>query len=425
MPDRSRSGIRRSARADSSHNGWVSAEPTTDLGLDDIARLLGERLAAISPLVAKSIQAQVDFYASTDVVSLQEITDTVHDNFRLVIAGITRDHEFDTSPATVTGAERADVGVPLPALMHAYRIGFQMVWREFMTLAEEHPEISRQTLLEATERIWQGQDAYVVAMSNAHRDRTTEMILDDASERAALTQHLLEGRVSSDQSLWEVAEHLRLPHRGPYLAVAAQPPVIGKTPLPGIETRLRGIDLYSAWRLLPDQQMGIVHAPSPAARDRALDVLARTAVGRVGVSSPFTDLADTAKALRHARVALSGKGEGLSVFDNSVLGVAAVTAPEVTTDLAAGVLGRLYDLPDDDRAALFVTFRAWAAAGGNVTETAQRLFVHRNTVRHRLHRIEELTGRSTTAPIEVAELCLAFEVEEHFPIRGRRPGAGS
>jgi DNA-binding PucR family transcriptional regulator len=36
-------------------------------------------------------------------------------------------------------------------------------------------------------------------------------------------------------------------------------------------------------------------------------------------------------------------------------------------------------------------------------------------VRHRLHRIEELTGRSLSRPKDIAELCLAFEVEQRLP----------
>ena len=391
-----------------------------DAELSRVRDLLTDRLSGLSTQVAQTIQRDVDFYSSTDVVSTDQIIDTVLSNFAMVVAGLTGDQEFDTSSAMVTGAARADAGVPLPAVMHAYRIGFQMVWVEFMDIAQEHPELSRHALLEATARMWQAQDAFVVAMASAHRERTTAIILDDASERAALTQHLLEGRVTSEQSLWEIAEHLRLPHRGPYLAVAAATPAIGRSPLPSITDKLRGIDLYSAWRLLPDQQIGIVHAPSAAARERVLGLLERTASGRVGVSPPFAELADTARSLRYARVAMSGRGTGVSVFDDSALGVAAVAAPEVSVDLAGDILGRLYDLPREDRDPLFATFRTWVSVGGNVTDTAERLFVHRNTVRHRLRRIEELTGRSTVRPRDVAELCLAFEVDEHFP-PGARP----
>ena len=45
------------------------------------------------------------------------------------------------------------------------------------------------------------------------------------------------------------------------------------------------------------------------------------------------------------------------------------------------------------------------------------LFCHPNTVRYRLHRIEQRTGRSLSRPRDVAELCLAFEV--HRRLRAR------
>jgi DNA-binding PucR family transcriptional regulator len=40
---------------------------------------------------------------------------------------------------------------------------------------------------------------------------------------------------------------------------------------------------------------------------------------------------------------------------------------------------------------------------------------HQNTIRNRLRRIEECTGRSLTMPRELAELYLAFEVCDRNP----------
>jgi DNA-binding PucR family transcriptional regulator len=61
------------------------------------------------------------------------------------------------------------------------------------------------------------------------------------------------------------------------------------------------------------------------------------------------------------------------------------------------------------------TFRAWLANKGSVPNAAAQLHVHPNTVRHRLHRIEQHTGRSLAVPDELAEMCLAFEVRENMP----------
>jgi len=79
------------------------------------------------------------------------------------------------------------------------------------------------------------------------------------------------------------------------------------------------------------------------------------------------------------------------------------------------VLGRLNALPDEERSILLDTFRAWLDAGGSANDTATRIFCHPNTVRHRLHRIEELTDRLLSRPKDLAELCLAFEIERRLP----------
>ena len=79
------------------------------------------------------------------------------------------------------------------------------------------------------------------------------------------------------------------------------------------------------------------------------------------------------------------------------------------------MLGALIALPAEERTVLLDTFQAWLQAGGSAKDTAAKIYCHPNTVRHRLHRIEELTGRSPSRPTDVAELCLAFEVERRLP----------
>lgn len=381
-----------------------------DAEIAQIRDALTARMDAIAVAVTAAIRRDIPFYADAGAVSEDMVTDTVRDNLSYMVKALT-DPSFDTSPAAMTGRSRAEIGVPLAAVMHAYRIGVHRVWQEVYAIADERPELSRQALLSATQHMWEAQDQFIDAMAGAHRDRTTEQALDDAAERAALAEYLLQGRIPSDQSLWEIATILRIPTTGPYLAVAAATVEVGRAPLPGIVDRLRAIDAYSAWRLLPDQQIGIVHAPTPAVRTAVIDLLSRVAIARVGVSAPFGDLRDTPQGLNFARRELVGPGTGVSVFDGSVLGTAAIAAPETTVELARGVLRKLYALPDDDREPLFATFRAWVAHEGNVKDAATALFVHPNTVRHRLRRIEQLTDRSVSSPRESAELCLAFEVD--------------
>ena len=72
------------------------------------------------------------------------------------------------------------------------------------------------------------------------------------------------------------------------------------------------------------------------------------------------------------------------------------------------------ELGDNERDILFDTFRVWLESDGSLRAAGELLFCHPNTVRYRLHRIEQRTGRSLAQPRDVAELSLAFEVHRRL-----------
>jgi sugar diacid utilization regulator len=256
-----------------------------------------------------------------------------------------------------------------------------------------------------------------IALVAGYRDEQKRQLLAEGSQRLSLVDALLEGRAFDDRSLWEVAGHLRLPINGPFVVVAAQPPTVGDEPLHEIESKLRSLDIFSAWRLLPDLQVGIVHVKSNQILDRVVALLSRTTTARVGVSAAFKDLRDTPQALHVARMMLRGPTDSTSsvaVFDGSLVATAAVSAPQVMVRTVSAALDGFGDLANDERDMLFETFRVWQDNDASLCGTAERLFCHPNTVRHRLRRIEKRTGRSLSRPRDVAELCLAFEVHRRL-----------
>jgi len=255
------------------------------------------------------------------------------------------------------------------------------------------------------------------AVVAGYRDEQKRELLAEGSQRLNLIDTLLEGRGFDDWSLREVACKLRLPVNGPFVVVAAHIPTVGDEPLPDIESKLRSLDSFSAWRLLPDLQVGIVHVESDRKLDRFVALLSRMTTARVGVSAAFKDLRDTPRALHAARVMMRGPTDSTSsvaVFDGSILATAAVSAPEVMIKTVGAALDGFGNLPDEDREILFETFRVWLDNDASVRGAAEVLICHPNTVRHRLRRIEKHTGRSLSRPRDVAELCLAFEVHRHL-----------
>jgi PucR C-terminal helix-turn-helix domain/GGDEF-like domain len=393
---------------------------TPDPHIVELSKLMLARASKLGKAMADVLCQEIDAYRDGTVVTKEQVAESCAANLTFVFHSLAGDAHVDVSPAEHTGTARALLGMPLPAVMTAYRIGFRFMWEETLATARA-AAIPTDSILDATARIFLAQDTFTQAMSTAYRQQLTAQILEREEERSALVEALLSQRITNTQSLWEAADLLRLPTSGPYVVVAAELPAIGKLGLPTIENKLSIRDIRSAWRLLPDLQVGIVHlrGPAPAkSLDAVVEVLRQAATARVGISPPFRELAETSDALRFARLAVAGKPSPdslVAVFDDSTLAVAAVSAPEVMAKIRSSVLGRLKELPADECAVLLDTFQAWLEAGGSANDTATKIYCHPNTVRHRLHRIEELTGRSLARPKDLAELCLAFEVERRLP----------
>jgi PucR C-terminal helix-turn-helix domain/GAF domain/GGDEF-like domain len=250
-----------------------------------------------------------------------------------------------------------------------------------------------------------------------HRDEQKRQLLTEASQLSNRLDGLVAGRGFGDWSLRDIAGLLRLPTNGPFVVIVAQVSVAGDEPLPDIESKLRSLNISSAWTLLPDLQVGVARVTSDEKLEAIVALMSRMTTARVGVSAPFEDLRETPTALHVARMMLRGRGasgSSVAVFDNSILAAAVVSAPEAMIRSVGPALDGFSDLPDDEREMLFETFRVWQDHDACVRDAADALFCHPNTVRYRLRKIEARSGRSLARPKDVVELYLAFEVHRRL-----------
>ena len=383
----------------------------------EVAEALYQRTDEIAPVLARAIMREVKLYRPMTPVPFEVIVDSCAANIRPIFTAIAADSRFDPAPAIQLGIQRAGDGVPLAAVMEAYRIGFRGIWDAAAIEAASRADMKGDALRALTAKILAAQDIFTAAMAAAYREEQTHRLLSEESERTELIDSVLHGRLFEQWSVWEAADYLRLPNEGPFVVVAAEVSVVGTEALPEIESKLRSIDVFSAWRLLPDLQVGIVHVRTDKHLENVLALVSRMAIHRVGVSARFDDLRDAAQALRYARVTLRGRpdpGLQVTLFDGSILSTAAVSAPEVMVKLVGPTIDCFAELADNERDVLFDTFKVWLENDGSLRTAGELLFCHPNTVRYRLHRIEERTGRSLSRPRDIAELSLAFEVHRRL-----------
>ncbi|MDT5176592.1 MAG: hypothetical protein QOJ95_790 [Mycobacterium sp.] len=382
----------------------------------EVAKALYARTDELATALADAITREVSLYNSTAPVPFESVVHGCATNLRSVLGALAADTEFDPAPAVALGIERARDGVPLASVMEAYRVAFRAISDAALKELTGRAQANGDAVRVLTTKILAAQDFFTAAMTAAYRDEQSRRLIGDESERDILIDSLLHGRLFEQWSIWEAADCLRLPAHGPYVVIAAESSV-GTEALPGIESKLRSMDVFSAWQLLPDMHVGIVHVKNDKQLANVLALVSRVASNRVGVSAQFDDLRDTAQALRYARVTLRGRpDDGLRVmlFDGSILGTAAVSAPEVMVKLVAPTIECFAELTPEEREVLFETFRVWLENDGSLRTVGELLFCHPNTVRYRLHRIEQRTGRSLGRPRDVAELCLAFEVHRRL-----------
>ncbi|NUR95259.1 MAG: helix-turn-helix domain-containing protein [Kribbellaceae bacterium] len=376
-----------------------------DAALAGLVERMNARADELIEAMASRIEAEIDFYRGGGLVPGDSLRASCGANFRYMLESL-GGTSSDPVSARETGRLRAEQGAPLADVMAAYRVGTRYLWDAVLAEAAS-AGLTDQAVVEASSRLWQVQSSYTDAMTDAYRDVQSRRLLAQDQERSALVEALLEGRMPRGGTVWEAAELLRLPYKGPFVVVAAAVPEVGRQALPAAEERLRSLGLASAWRLLPELQMGVVAVP-PGRLGVLVEFLEKTATGKVGISPPYDELDGTGQAVRFARVALAGS-KAVTSFDESPLTMVAAAAPDVMRYFVRKVLGGLDDLAPDDREVLLDTLAAWSTHNGSATETGEFLYCHPNTVRHRLRRIEERTGRSLTDPRAVAELLLALE----------------
>ncbi|WP_163507268.1 PucR family transcriptional regulator [Fodinicola acaciae] len=129
---------------------------------------------------------------------------------------------------------------------------------------------------------------------------------------------------------------------------------------------------------------------------------------RIGIGGWYAGVSGLRWSYYEAREAAS---RGLGVNERepmSLSGLILASEDIPLRDLATDLLRPLVDFDAAHDGALIATLRAYLDANGSVGVVAQRLILHRNTVRYRIAQIEKLTGRSLAHTSDRVQFWLAL-----------------
>jgi DNA-binding PucR family transcriptional regulator len=106
---------------------------------------------------------------------------------------------------------------------------------------------------------------------------------------------------------------------------------------------------------------------------------------------------------------------GARQLDDPPLGELVMGSFETTRRVVQRILHGVLALPADERDTLLSTAEVWLGAGGSAAEAGRIMYCHENTVRYRLHKLEQYLGRPLDDPTAIAELTTALHGLRTFP----------
>ncbi|MFF1463709.1 PucR family transcriptional regulator [Streptomyces sp. NPDC058330] len=391
------------------------------------ARVLLDALPELTDRLVEALREQEPAYRTVIEAAPAEIWQEVHHSLRHNVASLVRPRECREAAHRTSrwiGETRAAEGVPLDAVLHAFRMGGAMVWQDLVDeTARRHPEDIR-LLVHVAADVWNFVDEHCGVVAEAYRRAERRLAWRRENRQRLMTAALLDG-TARITDLPDAAAALGLEVHGRYavLAVATahrtphgtdRPPLV----LAGGRTAL--------WHSADDAELAIVPLEGgpgddagepdprvPDGRDELASLAAASAAApgtRIGISSAVEGLAAIGDARRLADTALRAcpATGGTILLDEHLPAALVVSTPALGTALADRVLGPLDRLDPADRDVLIGTLTAWLDSDGSAQRAGARLYCHRNTVLNRLRRFEQLTGRCLTRPSDAVEVSLAL-----------------
>lgn len=339
--------------------------------------------------------------------SLREVLDQICNH--LTGADMRVDHLF------LAGWQRAEAGFPFAAIVSVVLETTRMFREAAAALIPDDDRVLREML---SDRMFSAVNVGTRTLLEGYQQAAVERAQRDTQRLSTLIEALLAGRGRDPDVQGTVAESLGLPLRGRFCVAVARQDKPFEAVGVGIQRRPND-SARTVRRLTADEQVAIVSLADSDCR-LVQQFCNDHPDARIGLSIEYADISETAEALRQARRALAslaGTTRRAGVYGDDPLAIVLLAAPREATELITRRLGAVRALAVQDRDMLLETIRAWFDAAGSTPQAANRLHCHRNTVRYRLQRVQELTGVSFDDPVSTAELRVALRACELFPDR--------
>jgi len=396
-----------------------------------VANALNERLAEITRLMRDLLATRIEeLGGDARLVDLlgASIEGNIDNILHSLQHGISVDRMEPPSAAIEYARRLAQRGVPLNALVRAYRLGQQNLLEACFAESDKRPVppavkvIAHEHFVTHTFDYIDSISQQVVTVYEQERER---WLADRNTVRASLVHDLVEGKVQ-DVGAAETALGYRLngvthlglilwneeagegnKHLNLFDAVVA---LLSKRFGNGRTGLLLARDSTSAWAWVPLADRAMPAASDLRAALQTLPFLPFLAVGGAHVGAQgFRRTHEEAEQAQRVAVVGGSSRSPITRYDAAGVSLAALVCNnlEEAKRFVVATLGPLAG-DDEQHERLRDTVRVLLAHGGSYTAAADAMCMHRNTVRYRIARAEAELGRSLTSDRQATDVALTL-----------------
>ncbi|GAA2583025.1 helix-turn-helix domain-containing protein [Actinomadura fulvescens] len=289
------------------------------------------------------------------------------------------------------GRIEAHEGRSMDSLQAAFRIGGQVAWRRLMKIAPRY-ELSSSIMSRLADAVFAYLDELVALSLNGYAEAKTHPAGAMDGRRRRLLQLILEDSAGNGMVITELADSLRwkIPEQ---VTLVATRPGVRCAPAALDEDVLLDLDGAEPYLLIP--------GPLTMARKAMLQA---AIPGRQLAAGLTVQPVRAADSLRWARRALDLADGGIIedgpvvACEDHLVTLWLLSDPELINQIARRELASLDDMTPGQRERITETLQAWLVTRGTAAEIGKHLYIHPQTVRYRMRRIEQSLGDQLKDP---------------------------
>ncbi|MFF2719120.1 helix-turn-helix domain-containing protein [Streptomyces sp. NPDC058011] len=186
------------------------------------ARVLVASLPVLTDRLVEALYEQEPGYRAAIDSDRAEVWQEVHHSLRHNVGSLLQPKEFrDAAHRTSRwiGEIRAAQGVPLDAVLHAFRMGGAMVWQDLVDETARRDPDDVRLLVHVAADVWNFVDEHCGIVADAYRQAERRLSWRRENQQRLMIAALLDG-TARIADLCEAAEMLGLPEQGRYAVLA-------------------------------------------------------------------------------------------------------------------------------------------------------------------------------------------------------------